>query len=249
MDNFVKSFKIHSKIHLIYIISIVFVTATLICGYYMCIRGEDKVGAKEITKVKKKEEKKEKTIKVDVKGAVKNPGVYELKRGSRVIDAINIAGGLTDRANTSILNLSKVLEDAYVIVIYTDQDLTDVVMDKYVKNNLACPATINDACIIEEETVSQGSSNNTIEQTKSSKKQTSNSKTTTNKTTTTVDIINLNTATLEQLQTLPGIGESKAQAIITYREENGRFKSIDELTNVSGIGASTLEKIKNNITI
>lgn len=62
------------------------------------------------------------------------------------------------------------------------------------------------------------------------------------------DLININTATLEELLTLPGIGESKAKSIIEYREEN-KFKNIEELKNVNGIGESLFEQIKNKITI
>lgn len=62
------------------------------------------------------------------------------------------------------------------------------------------------------------------------------------------DLININTATLEELLTLPGIGESKAKSIIEYREEN-KFKNIEELMNVNGIGESLFEQIKNKITI
>lgn len=61
--------------------------------------------------------------------------------------------------------------------------------------------------------------------------------------------MNLNTATLEDLQTLNGIGPSKAQAILTYREENGPFKTVEDLLQVSGIGEKSLEKIKAEIAI
>ncbi|MGN8232440.1 helix-hairpin-helix domain-containing protein [Priestia flexa] len=62
-------------------------------------------------------------------------------------------------------------------------------------------------------------------------------------------VVNLNTATLEDLQTLNGIGPSKAQAILTYREENGPFKTVEDLLQVSGIGEKSLEKIKAEIAI
>ena len=97
---------------------------------------------------------------------------------------------------------------------------------------------------------STNTNSNTSTKTSSSKtinKSTSKSNSSTTKSTN--QVVNINTATLLELQTIPGVGESKAQAIITYREENGGFKSIEEITNVSGIGDSTFEKIKNNITI
>lgn len=62
------------------------------------------------------------------------------------------------------------------------------------------------------------------------------------------NLININTASVSELDALPGVGPSKAQAIITYREENGPFKSIEEIKNVSGIGESSFEKIKDLIT-
>ncbi|WP_171253304.1 ComEA family DNA-binding protein, partial [Acinetobacter baumannii] len=61
--------------------------------------------------------------------------------------------------------------------------------------------------------------------------------------------INLNTATAEQLQTIPGIGPRKAEAIIQYREENGPFKTVEGLTNIAGIGAKTVEKMRDKIFV
>jgi competence protein ComEA len=61
--------------------------------------------------------------------------------------------------------------------------------------------------------------------------------------------VNINTASLEELQTLPGIGETKAKAIIAYREDKQGFKSIDELQNVTGIGPATFERLKDLITV
>lgn len=243
MVNFFKSNKIHFKIHLGYVICIILLMIALIGGYF--ISSSSQVSAKELEIEKKKEKKEDKIekIKVDVKGAVNNPGVYELELGSRVIDAINASGGLMEGANTSIINLSKKLEDEFVIVIYTDNDLRDVVMDKYVINNNNCPSTINDACIVNSE--------NSNKQTDTNTKSNSIQKTTQRKINedNTNSIVNINTATLEELMTISGIGESKAKAIISYREENNGFKSIDELTNVSGIGVSTFEKIKDSITV
>ena len=62
-------------------------------------------------------------------------------------------------------------------------------------------------------------------------------------------LVNLNTATIEQLDTLPGVGEATANKIITYREENGGFKSIEDLKNVKGIGDKKFEEIKGNICV
>ncbi|MBO5096660.1 MAG: helix-hairpin-helix domain-containing protein [Bacilli bacterium] len=175
------------------------------------------------------------TIKVDIKGAVNNPGVYELNNNSRVSDAINISGGLTDDADTSIINLSKLLKDEMVVIIYTKKEIQEMKKGtttvKYIEKECICPKLENDACI--EESVT----NNDIETSVEKENVDTNVK------------ISLNKSTLKELMTLSGIGESKAKAIIEYREKNNGFKSIEEIKNVSGIGNSTYEKIKDNITI
>lgn len=162
---------------------------------------------------------------VDIKGAVNQPGVYQVAEDSRVIDVIKKAGGLTKNADTYYLNLSKKVHDEMVIIVYTKTDITNY--KKMLKQNADLVKelktnTKNDA-IVE---VEPNLSNN-------------------NQTT----LLNINTATLEQLMTLPGIGESKAKEIINYREINNGFKSIDEIKAVNGIGDSTFAKIKDYITI
>lgn len=162
-----------------------------------------------------------KKIKIDIKGAVKNPGVYELNDNTRVIDAINVSGGLTAKADTSSINLSKVLKDEMVIVIYTKDEILKAkeenVKIEYVEieKECVCPKLPNDACI------SDTSKN---------------------------DLISINTASLELLTTLDGIGEAKAKLIIEYRK-NKKFEDTKEIMNVSGIGESLYEKIKDKITI
>ena len=186
-----------------------------------------------------KEEKKNtssKTIYVDVKGAVKNPGVYELSNTGRVIDAINLAGGLSDLADTINLNLSKKLSDEMIIIVYTKTELSTY----YKKNNnrnavcasleCVCIDDYNDACISKE------SSNKSNSKTDNTTKST-NSK------------VSINTASKEELMSLSGIGESKAEKIITYRNDNGKFNSIEDLKKVSGIGDSIFEKIKDKIIL
>lgn len=174
--------------------------------------------------------KEEKIIrkKFNIKGAVQNPGVYEFEDGERVIDAIEKSGGLLENSNTSVINLSKNLFDEMVIVIYTNEEVNEMkeknIIIQYVEKECDCPKLTNDACI----TSNENNSNETIEK---------NEK------------ISLNNATLEELQTLTGIGKSKAEAIIKYREENNGFKNIEELMNIKGIGESMFEKIKNDITI
>lgn len=147
-------------------------------------------------------------IKVDIKGAVKKPGVYKIEKGSRVVDLIEIAGGVTPEADLNGTNLAKNLEDENCIVIYKKGEVEEM----------------------------QTSSNSIINLTGSSSQ--SNS-----------DIININTANREELKTLIGIGDAKADAIIKYREENGGFKAVEEITKVNGIGEKTLSKFIDKVDI
>ena len=175
----------------------------------------------------------EETKKINIKGAVKNPGVYSFEDGERVIDAINKSGGLLENADTSVINLSKNLFDEMVIVIYTSDEVNDMkqnnILIQYVEKECECPKLTNDACLESENINHKDNNLNNI----------SNS----------FNKISINTATSEQLQTLPGIGTSKAEAIINYRTEFGNFTNIEDIKNVSGIGDSLFEKIKDNITI
>lgn len=171
--------------------------------------------------------------KVDIKGAVKNPGVYELKIGTRIIDVIKRAGGLNSNADTSVNNLSKYIEDEMVIIIYTKEEVNnfDKILEEQKNNENLCinynGVVNNDSCtnIFDEK---DNNENSNLE----------------------VDTkISLNTASLELLMTLPGIGESKAESIINYREKEGPFEKIEDIMNISGIGESTFEKIKDYITV
>lgn len=172
----------------------------------------------------------ENKIKVDVKGMVNNPGVYELSENSRVIDAINMAGGLNESADTSTINLSKILKDENVIIVDTTKEPEKVI--EYVYKECNCPK-FNDACI----------NNNDI----------INYQETTNNDNKISDVvsgqISINNASKEELQSLSGVGESKAISIIKYREENGPFNTLEDIMNVSGIGNSLFEKIKDSITL
>lgn len=171
----------------------------------------------------------EETIKVDIKGEVKNPNIYNATASDRVIDIIEKAGGLTKNADTSILNLSKKVKDEMVIIIYSKEEIKEYEKTKEKQQQtleICTQETIkNDACIDSSETADPKEEPATT------------------------GLININTATLEQLQTLPRIGESKAEEIIRYREENGPFEAIEDIKNVSGIGDSIFDQIKDSITI
>lgn len=177
-----------------------------------------------------KEEKTNSKIKVEVKGAVNNPGVYELELDNRVIDAINSAGGLREDANTSVINLSKKLTDEMVIIIYTNDEIANYeaskVKTEYVYIEVdSCPDKVNNACINEYQENKPDSNESTKD-----------------------NLVNLNTASITDLTSLPGIGEAKAESIIEYRNKQ-KFNSIEDVKNISGIGASLFEKIKDHITV
>ncbi|MDD6223586.1 MAG: helix-hairpin-helix domain-containing protein [bacterium] len=180
----------------------------------------------------------EETVKVDIKGAVHSPGVVEVSIHSRVMDVIVAAGGVLDYADVSVLNLSKRVFDEMVIIVYTKDEVRNFVKvkeEEQVKQEscvIVEEKIVNHACIcenIDDELA------NTTDQGKDSGSPNS--------------IISLNNATLEELMTLPGIGESKAQAIISYRDSKGNFQTIEELKEVKGIGDSLFEDIKDRITV
>lgn len=202
-------------------------------------------------KVEVKEEK-EKCM-IDIKGYVESTGLYEIDCNSRVNDVINVAGGLKNDADTSVINLSKKIKDGMVIVIYSKDEVADFVKikkDESIKEEKCKTNTviINDACVSKEDridnsVVSQSSDNyNDIEADDSIN---FNNQVSEN----TQKLVSINTATKEELMTLNGVGESKALAIIAYREEHGLFTSVEDLKNVSGIGEKMFENIKNNITL
>ena len=101
--------------------------------------------------VEEKEDGVSTKITIDIKGAVKNPGVYNMNRDSRVIDAINKAGGLLDTADNSIINLSKKITDEMVIIIYTKDEIGKMLEGdmaiKIIEKECICPKLENDACI------------------------------------------------------------------------------------------------------
>lgn len=146
---------------------------------------------------------------VFVCGAVMNEGVYYLDEGSRVIDAVNAAGGFREDADRSYVNQAEYVYDAERVSIPTAGEAEELRTDAGA----------------ERETPLQGAG------------QTGNG------------LININTASRTELMEIPGIGESKADRIISYRENHGRFGSVDEIRNVSGIGSGIYEGLKDYITV
>jgi competence protein ComEA len=142
---------------------------------------------------------------VHVAGWVRNPGVYQLHQGDRVIDALEAAGGARSGADLTTINLAALLTDA-----------EQVVVAKEGTGGPGPPASGTSA---------GGSAGGPG------------------------DLVNINTATLEELETLSGIGEVLAQRILDYREEHGPYRSVEDLLNVSGIGDKRLEDLKPHITV
>ena len=176
-----------------------------------------------------------KKIFVDIKGAILNPGVYEIEKNKKVIDAVNLAGGFTENANTTLINLAKQVKNEMVIIIYTNEEVEKASQEnpiiKIIDKECVCPEIKNDACLEQKEsTTEEGAFTEKSDET-------------------TNFPININTASQEELETLPGIGASKAEAIIEYRNEKGNFQTIEELKEVTGIGENLYEKVKDYITV
>lgn len=147
---------------------------------------------------------------VYVCGAVKQEGVYRLPEGSRINDALILAGGLTEDAASGVLNLAEPVQDGQKLYFPTKDELAD-------QQN-----ALRDGAYTDSQIDSSG------EQTQK---------------------IDINTADKEQLMTLSGIGEAKAESIIRYRAEHGNFAQIEDITNVDGIGESLFQKIKEYIYV
>ena len=216
----------------------------IICVLLYLILKKDEVSASEI--IIEQEEIKEikeeiKKVKVDVKGRVKKEGVYELDSNSRVIDAINKAGGLKENANTDYINLSKKLTDEMIIIIYSNDEVSKFKEEEkqiiYIEYKCECPDNINDSCITKDDVVNTNGVEETKDESKSDIETEKQDK-----------LISINNGTLEELMTLPGVGESKAKNIIEYRENN-KFKKIEDIMNVSGIGEAAYSKIKDLIKL
>ena len=172
--------------------------------------------------VKKKDLSVEK-IQVDIKGQINYPGIYKVDSNLRVMDVIKLAGDLTENADTSVINLSKKVTDEMVIIIYSKEEVADFKKTKEIEKQ------VEERCIQKDENslMNDACINSSI----------SNGK------------VNINTASLDELKNLTGIGEKKAKDIISYREQNGNFNSIEDIMKVSGIGEASFAQIKEDITV
>lgn len=203
-----------------------FVFLLIVISILLSLNNEDTViadSAPEVKEVEKNSEIIEENFYIDIKGAVKKPGVYKVDKGMIVDDAIKLAGGLTSKANTNNINLSKELYKEMVIYVYSKSEINKLTT----KNEIPCTCEVIEVnnCINEE-------SNTTIN----------------NTSTNTSNKVNINIASKEELMTLTGIGESKANAIIEYREKS-KFETVEDIKNISGIGDAMFDKIKEDITV
>ena len=169
-------------------------------------------------------------IYIYITGEVNSPGVVLLNDGSRIVDAIDAAGGVTDKADITKVNLVYELQDGMKVNIPNQKDLKDNENFEYI-------------------TMSSGDEKTDINLSVSTTNQNSESNKIDNQSAFKISIVNINTATQTELETLPGIGPSLALKIINYRNENGKFSSIEDIKNVSGIGDVKYNNIKNYIKV
>ena len=151
-------------------------------------------------------------------GYVNNPGVYELSAGSRVIDAIDAAGGYSKEAYDNYLNLASLISDGQMIYVPSEEEVESGSIERGVASGA-------DGSGVGGVTGGNGGGNSSGSGA----------------------LVNINKASKEELMTLPGIGESKADKIIAYREENGRFSTPEGIMEISGIKDGLYNKIKDKI--
>lgn len=167
---------------------------------------------------------------VHICGEVNNPDVYEVREDARLIDVIKLAGGLTKDAAGDFVNQASKISDGQQIYIPSKSETKDKTPAEY-------------SVLAENDAINTGTGsqqNNTT--TNSNSVGNGNEESTQGK-------VNLNTASRDELMTLTGIGEAKADSIISYREEHGGFKTIEEIKNIKGIKDSVFNKISDEITV
>ena len=171
-------------------------------------------------------EPQEALVVVQLAGAVKNPGVYELPSGSRVADGVKQAGGPTNKADESAINLARVLVDGEQIYLPEKGEATRQIATGNGSGNGA--------------ETSGGVSNNSISSSSGVSNRSNGAG---------GGAININQATAEELDALPGVGPAIATRIVEWRESNGAFNAVADLQNVKGIGPSILAKIADQATV
>ena len=164
-----------------------------------------------------------KTLVVHICGAVSAPGVYELPAGSRIIDAVEAGGGFLPEADEACCNLAEEIVDGCQIYIMTK---TESCADGQTEKKAGIQTSPDGDLQTTDRNV-RGNSTSALDN----------------------GLVNLNTADVAALMTLPGIGESRAKAIISYREQHGAFAQIEDIMKISGIKEAAFSKIKDKITV
>ena len=164
-----------------------------------------------------------KTLVVHICGAVSAPGVYELPAGSRIIDAVEAGGGFLPGAEEACCNLAEEIVDGCQIYIMTKTE-------SYADGQTEKKAGIQTSPDSDMQTTDRNVRSNSATALENG-------------------LVNLNTADVAALMTLPGIGESRAKAIISYREQHGAFAQIEDIMKISGIKKAAFSKIKDKITV
>jgi competence protein ComEA len=159
-------------------------------------------------------------ITVHVAGAVKNPGVYRLKYGSRINDGIVAAGGATSAANLDVINLATVLNEGEQIYVPKRGEKPHVITNRPQVGGAGGVAGAGGAGGAGGVAGAGGAANSAVPQ-----------------------LININLASVVELEQLPGVGPATAKAIVAYREKNGAFLKVEDLLKVRGIGPAKLSEI------
>ena len=163
------------------------------------------------------------TVRIHVAGAVVRPGVYTVSSSARVVDAVKAAGGATSRADLERINLAQTIVDTeQVFVPFRSSRTTKITVAPRLRpshTTVPLPTVPGVISMI-------GVPSTTI-----------------------TPLINLNSATSSQLDTLPGVGPSTAKAIISYRNRKGPFGKVEDLLNVPGIGPSKVAAIRDQVTV
>ncbi len=183
------------------------------CAYSIPVRKENPTdstavvrGEREERQERQIEDTEESEIYIHVCGCVKKPGLYRLHSGARTQEAVDAAGGFSEKANQTAWNLAEVLQDGMQVYIPSKDEAKEALNEE--------PSSKKDLSASQKEST-----------------------------------VNINTASKEELMTLPGIGESKAAAIIACREEKGSFTSIEGIKDVAGIGDGIFNRLKDLITV
>ncbi len=186
-------------------------------------KAEPNAGSTDRTELSDASSEEAKTLVVHICGAVSAPGVYELPAGSRIIDAVEAGGGFLPEADEACCNLAEEIVDGCQIYIMTKSE------------SCADGQTEKKAGI---QTSPDGDMQTTDRNVRSNSTPALEN-----------GLVNLNTADVAALMTLPGIGESRAKAIISYREQHGEFAKIEDIMKISGIKQAAFSKIKDKITV